>query len=57
MTTRLPLKTELIHGLKDLHLPTMRACYQEMADQAQQESLSYEHFLLVVCHISLQTLV
>ena len=36
MTTTIPLKTELVHGLKDLHLPTMRACYQEMADQAQQ---------------------
>ena len=46
MTTTIPLKTELVHGLKDLHLPTMRACYQEMADQAQQESLPYEHFLL-----------
>jgi len=31
--------------LRELHLPTMRECYQEVARQAQQESLSYEQFL------------
>jgi DNA replication protein DnaC len=31
--------------LKELHLPTVRECYQEVARQAQQESLSYEQFL------------
>ena len=37
---------ELDEGLKALHLPTMRSCYAEIADQARQESLSYEHYLL-----------
>lgn len=31
--------------LKELHLPTVRACYLDIARQACQESLSYEHFL------------
>jgi DNA replication protein DnaC len=31
--------------LKELHLPTVRACYLDVARQARQESLSYEHFL------------
>lgn len=31
--------------LKELHLPTIRECYPDVARQARQESLSYEHFL------------
>lgn len=37
---------ELGDGLKALHLSTMRTCYAEVADQARQESLSYEQYLL-----------
>ena len=32
--------------LKELNLPTVRACYPELAHQATQESFSYERFLL-----------
>ena len=32
--------------LKELHLPTFRASFEEVARQAQQEGLSYERFLL-----------
>jgi DNA replication protein DnaC len=32
--------------LKELHLPTIRRGYEELARQAQQESLSYEQYLL-----------
>ncbi len=32
--------------LKELHLPAFRAGYEELALQAQQESLSYERYLL-----------
>ena len=32
--------------LKELHLPALRAGYEEMAEQARQEGLSYEQFLL-----------
>jgi DNA replication protein DnaC len=40
---RLP---DLVEGLKALHLPTMRTVYEEVADQAGQESLSYQQYLL-----------
>ena len=33
---------ELLACLKELHLPTVRACYQELADSARREGLSYE---------------
>lgn len=36
---------ELVEALKALHLPTMRACYASVAEQARQESLSYEAYL------------
>lgn len=32
--------------LRELHLPTVRECYADVACQARQESLSYERFLL-----------
>ena len=32
--------------LKELHLPTIRRGYEELARQAQQEALSYEQYLL-----------
>jgi len=32
--------------LKELHLPTMRQCYEQVAQEAQQETLSYERYLL-----------
>jgi DNA replication protein DnaC len=35
----------LTQSLKELRLPTVRACYQQEADRARQESLSYEHYL------------
>lgn len=36
----------LVDGLKELHLPTMRESFPQAAEQARQESLSYERFLL-----------
>jgi DNA replication protein DnaC len=32
--------------LKELHLPTIRRCYQQVAEQATAEGLSYEQYLL-----------
>ena len=32
--------------LRELHLPTFRACYQQSAHRAQAETLSYEQYLL-----------
>jgi DNA replication protein DnaC len=40
------VKQELVGHLKELHLPAFRAGYEEMALVAQQESLSYERYLL-----------
>jgi len=39
------LKDSLPECLKELRLPTVRACYRQEADRARQESLSYEHYL------------
>ena len=36
----------LAETLKRLRLPTVRACYEEQADLARRETLSYEHYLL-----------
>jgi DNA replication protein DnaC len=42
------LKISLTRCLKELHLPTVRACYEEQADQARQENLTYEYYLAEV---------
>jgi len=39
-------KGDLTRCLKELHLPTVRECYEEQAQLARRESLSYEHYLL-----------
>src|SRR3954449_4222569 len=39
-------KTRLIENLKELHLPAMRGGFEEVARIAQQESQSYERYLL-----------
>ena len=39
-------KTQLIDNLKELHLPAMRSGFEEVARLAQQESQSYERYLL-----------
>lgn len=38
----------LIGHLKELHLPTVRQCYEETARRAERETLSYERYLLEV---------
>ena len=40
------VKPALVSCLKELHLPTMREAFPQVADQARQESLSYERYLL-----------
>jgi DNA replication protein DnaC len=42
------LRISLIKCLKELHLPTVRACYEEQADQARQENITYEYYLAEV---------
>jgi DNA replication protein DnaC len=40
------MRSELTQHLKDLHLPTIRECYDEQAEKARQEALAYERYLL-----------
>ena len=40
------VKEMLLAYLKELHLPAFRASYEELARNAQQESSSYEQYLL-----------
>jgi DNA replication protein DnaC len=42
------LKASLSECLKQLHLPTVRTCYEGEADRARQESLAYERYLAEV---------
>src|SRR6476661_7075352 len=39
------VKVDLTQNLKSLHLPTIRQCYEEVARQAERETLSYERYL------------
>jgi len=40
------MKAQLVEYLKELHLPTVRGSFEELAHRAQQESHSYERYLL-----------
>jgi DNA replication protein DnaC len=44
--TMAEVRATLVGCLKDLHLPAFRSGYEELARQAQQESHSYEQYLL-----------
>lgn len=46
MVSAVPLPQRLNEALRELHLPTVRECYQEEARRAQAESASYEQYLL-----------
>ena len=46
MSTAPQIKTALLENLKELHLPTMRACFEQSAQRAEKETLSYEQYLL-----------
>jgi DNA replication protein DnaC len=40
------VKTDLTAYFRELHLPAIRACFEEKARQAERETLSYEQHLL-----------
>lgn len=40
------VRTALVDHLKELHLPTMRGCFEETARRAEKQTLSYEQYLL-----------
>jgi DNA replication protein DnaC len=43
------LKERLKRQLRELHLPTIRNSYEELACRAEKETFSYEHYLLELC--------
>jgi DNA replication protein DnaC len=45
MSSAATVTTQLDDCLRELRLPTVRACYPELVEQATQESLGYERFL------------
>lgn len=47
-------KAALVSHLKELHLPTIRGCFEELARQAEAEDLSYERYLLALVERELQ---
>jgi len=44
--TAAEINSQLALQLKQLRLPTIRACYAEGAERARREALSFEHYLL-----------
>jgi DNA replication protein DnaC len=40
------IRTELMQNLRELHLPAMRECFEQAAQEAEKETLSYEQYLL-----------
>jgi len=46
MNRELSIQTTLLNNLTELHLPAMRACFEESARRAEKETLSYEQYLL-----------
>jgi DNA replication protein DnaC len=47
-------KAALVSYLKELRLPTIRSCFEELARQAEQETLSYQRYLLALVEQELQ---
>jgi len=46
MSAAAQIRTALMENLKELHLPAMRECFEQAAQQAEKETLSYEQYLL-----------
>jgi len=42
------INEQIVDYLKQLHMPAMRCCYEQIADQARKESISYEQYLLTL---------
>ena len=40
------IKAQLVAHLKELHLPIVRACFEELAETARREALTFEQYLL-----------
>lgn len=47
-------RSQLSHALRELHLPTIRHCYEEQAELARRESLTHELYLLELARRELE---
>ncbi|MDQ6676192.1 MAG: ATP-binding protein, partial [Acidobacteriota bacterium] len=45
-TRNVNVKVDLTDGLRELRLPAVRECFEEVARRAERETLSYERYLL-----------
>ena len=48
MSAAVDVRPALVGQLKELHLPTVRECYEATARRAERETLSYEQYLVEV---------
>lgn len=48
-------KGSLVEVLKELHLPTVRSCYEDEANRSRRENLSYEQYLFEVMSAEQET--
>jgi DNA replication protein DnaC len=55
MNTETSMHSSLKSHLKELHLPTIRECYQDTARMAEAEHLSFEQYLLTVTERECET--
>src|ERR1700739_3369135 len=46
MSAGTPIRPALVENRTEVHLPAMRACFEEAARRAEKETLSYEQYLL-----------
>jgi hypothetical protein len=54
MSAAVDVRPALMGHLKDLHLPTVRECYEDTARRAERETLSYEQYLLEGDHAGMR---
>ncbi|HMC65370.1 MAG TPA: IS21-like element helper ATPase IstB [Gemmataceae bacterium] len=55
MSRNKDVKANLLAYLKELHLPSMRANFEEQARRAEKETLSYEQYLLELSRLECET--
>ena len=49
------IQEQILDYLKQLHMSTMRGCYQQIAEQARKESFSYEQYLVELLQLECET--
>jgi DNA replication protein DnaC len=55
MSVTVALRAEMIALLKELKMPTVRECYEDEANRARAETLSYERYLLELARREAET--